>query len=379
MVKLTQTAIKLSHSARKHSRGRALGILAYGGAFVIIALLVAASMLPSTANGQLNDVSPQNVGNNFTASSNLPIVTSTDAQTADVASTVAASAGLNSTDSASSRAITMNAIVADAQTDVTSANKSSSAGIASNMLPISSYTVQNGDSAATIAGKFGVSDQTVRAANNLSDDTVTPGSSLQVPMVNGVIYTTVNGDTLPAIAAKYNSNVDNIVAINNLANQNVSAGTRLLLPDGVAPANPTPTTAAAATGNGNGEEVAGGGVTSSAPGTGGSVAQPGNSYYFGECTWYAYNRRVALGLPVGSFWGNANTWAIGAARSGLTVNHTPSAGAIIQTTAGYYGHVGIVESVNPNGSITISEMNYQGWDKVDTRTISNPSSYNFIH
>lgn len=338
---------------------------AYGGAFVVVALLVATSVWPSNASGQHNAATTQNSANTFTASSQLPIVTSADAQTATIASTVAETSGLNATDSVSNRSITMSAIVASAQTDVSSANKSLTASSSSAVLPIATYVVQNGDTAATIAAKFGVSDQTVRLANNLSDDSVTPGATLQVPMVNGVIYTTANGDTLAAIAAKYNSNVDNIITVNNLSDQNVPAGTRLLLPDGVVPIATSTTTS-----------TSGSSATSSSSG---NAAQVGNRYYFGECTWYAYNRRVALGLAVGSFWGNANTWAINAASSGFLVNHTPSVGAIMQTTSGYYGHVAIVEAVNANGTITISEMNYNGWDEVDTRTISNPGSFNFIH
>jgi hypothetical protein len=39
------------------------------------------------------------------------------------------------------------------------------------------------------------------------------------------------------------------------------------------------------------------------------------------------------------FWGNANNWANAAASAGYTVNNRPSAGAIMQSTAGAYGHV----------------------------------------
>jgi surface antigen len=48
---------------------------------------------------------------------------------------------------------------------------------------------------------------------------------------------------------------------------------------------------------------------------------------------------------------------------------------------GGYGHVAVVESVNSDGSITVSEMNYAGWGIVDHRTISagQASGYNYIH
>ncbi|MDT4090468.1 CHAP domain-containing protein, partial [Staphylococcus aureus] len=54
-------------------------------------------------------------------------------------------------------------------------------------------------------------------------------------------------------------------------------------------------------------------------------------------------------------------------------------GAIFQTAAGPYGHVGVVESVNPNGTITVSEMNYAGFNVKSSRTILNPGKYNYIH
>ncbi len=71
-----------------------------------------------------------------------------------------------------------------------------------------------------------------------------------------------------------------------------------------------------------------------------------------------------------------------AASSGYTVNNTPKAGAIMQTTQGYYGHVAYVEGVNSNGSVRVSEMNDgHGAGVVTSRTISanQAGSYNFIH
>lgn len=106
----------------------------------------------------------------------------------------------------------------------------------------------------------------------------------------------------------------------------------------------------------------------------------GNHYYFGNCTYYVFDRRQQLGRSVGSYWGNANNWASSARNAGLMVDHRPEVGAIFQTTAGYYGHVGIVERVNNDGSFYVSEMNWNGhFNDVTNRTIYNSSSYNFIH
>lgn len=79
--------------------------------------------------------------------------------------------------------------------------------------------------------------------------------------------------------------------------------------------------------------------------------------------------------------GNANTWA--AALSGtFRVDNTPRAGAVMQTTSGYYGHVAIVDKVNPDGSIEYSDMNgVAGWGRVGSATISasQAAAYRYIH
>lgn len=105
----------------------------------------------------------------------------------------------------------------------------------------------------------------------------------------------------------------------------------------------------------------------------------GNLYTAGQCTWYVYDK---VGGKIGSTWGNANNWASAAESAGYTVNHTPEKGSILQSSAGSYGHVAYVESVGSDGSVTVSEMNYNGGPYVvDTRTISSSeaSSYNYIH
>ena len=110
-----------------------------------------------------------------------------------------------------------------------------------------------------------------------------------------------------------------------------------------------------------------------------SVSSGRNYYTSGQCTYYVYDR---VGGKIGSTWGNANNWANTAASAGYTVNNRPSAGAIMQSTAGAYGHVAYVESVNSNGSITVSEMNYgHGVVVLTSRTLSSSeaASYNFIH
>src|SRR5690606_25336541 len=105
---------------------------------------------------------------------------------------------------------------------------------------------------------------------------------------------------------------------------------------------------------------------------GSSVVFAGNRYAYGYCTYYAFNKRAAAGRPIGSNWGNATTWAALARASGFAVDKSPRAGDVFQTSGGWggYGHVGYVERVNADGSVLVSEMNYAGWNRVSSRTIS---------
>lgn len=109
-------------------------------------------------------------------------------------------------------------------------------------------------------------------------------------------------------------------------------------------------------------------------------ASNGNNYYtWGQCTYYAFDRRQQLGKSVGNLWGNANNWASAARQNGYQVNHTPEVGAIFQSNAGSYGHVGVVERKNSDGSILVSEMNWQGVGQKSYRTVHNTGQYNYIH
>ncbi|MEE1296533.1 MAG: CHAP domain-containing protein [Bifidobacterium sp.] len=118
-----------------------------------------------------------------------------------------------------------------------------------------------------------------------------------------------------------------------------------------------------------------------------TTGDTGNAYPYGQCTWWAYERRKQLGLPVGSFFGNGGMWASSALALGYSVDNAPQAGDIAvflpgQAGAdGYYGHVAIVESVNPDGSIVISEMNVEGLGVQSSRTIdaATASAMQFVH
>ncbi|MCA9346465.1 LysM peptidoglycan-binding domain-containing protein [Candidatus Saccharibacteria bacterium] len=88
----------------------------------------------------------------------------------------------------------------------------------------------------------------------------------------------------------------------------------------------------------------------------------GNGYTYGYCTWYVKNRRPDLPNNLG----NALTWVSRASSQGIPTGSQPVAGAVGQ----HGNHVVYVESVNDDGTVTVSEMNHVGWNIVSTRTVS---------
>ncbi|MBO1198162.1 CHAP domain-containing protein [Staphylococcus simiae] len=105
--------------------------------------------------------------------------------------------------------------------------------------------------------------------------------------------------------------------------------------------------------------------------------------YYGkhQCTWWAYERRAKLGKPVSNRWGNARNWYTNARKSGYATGRTPRKYAVMQSTAGYYGHVAVVEQVYANGSIKVSEYNYSRPLNYSTRYLSKNAArgYNYIY
>jgi surface antigen len=114
-----------------------------------------------------------------------------------------------------------------------------------------------------------------------------------------------------------------------------------------------------------------------------AASYPGDNYAWGNCTWWVAMRRSQIEEPIPNSWGNAATWAVRAQTGGYLVDHSPTYGAIMQTPNVDHGlgHVAFVESVNVDGSWTISEMNVKGLDVVDYKTLSaaEATGYNFIH
>lgn len=127
--------------------------------------------------------------------------------------------------------------------------------------------------------------------------------------------------------------------------------------------------------------------TASGSGSHADFSGSGNTYPWGQCTWYV----KSVAPWAGNGWGNGAQWGGSAAAAGFTVNHTPAAGSIIVFAAGQsvggqwtadgsYGHVAYVQSVSGD-SVTISQggMGFSSPIGPNTQTISGASSYVYIH
>ena len=245
------------------------------------------------------------------------------------------------------------------------------------------YTVLEGDTIASITGKYaacGVTETMVRWSNNFKN-TYEPkaGEVIYLPSRAGFVYKIKSGDTVESIAGKYGAKSDEIIAANNLElNQSLSVGTAILLPDGNLPETERPDYVAPRITNSQSQSY-----TQSVYYR--TYWTSANQMPWGWCTWYAWQRRYELGggyvLPGGL--GNANTWDNALISSFPSSRGTnPQAGDVFQTDSGYYGHVGIVDSVNDDGTITISDMNgIAGWGHVGRKTVPQSvwSGYLFIH
>ena len=90
---------------------------------------------------------------------------------------------------------------------------------------------------------------------------------------------------------------------------------------------------------------------------------PGTGFPVGWCTYYVATWRNV------TWRGDAGWWYENARAQGYPVGSVPKVGAIMVTWESYLGHVAYVESVNSDGSWTVSEMNYVAFDVIDWRTI----------
>lgn len=328
----------------------------YSGLFLMVLALVAIGYQPPehvTASASAADTKQASAINSQNTSVDELLA-------ANVAANIAQTANLPVAMNVSNLSQSMAADSMLVQNDTNIVAKPQIVQAAQNTREIRTYTTKVGDTVPAVAAQYNVSPDTVKWANNLTSDALEPDKELKILPVSGALYTAKDGDSVDSIAEKYNVNKQELINFNDLELQNTLSGRQLIVPGATVPETERPGYVAPRTqqrSNGTSSTFSGAGNYGGGYGMGNNLsASVGNKYAFGNCTWYVYEKRAQLGRPVGSFWGNAATWASYAASAGYAVSGTPTVGSIMQNGGGY-GHVAMVESVNPGVSVTISEMN----------------------
>ena len=227
------------------------------------------------------------------------------------------------------------------------------------------YTVQSGDTIGGIATAYDVSINTILWANEIENiDEISPGDQIFILPLSGLQHTVKSGDTIESIAKEYEAEKEQIISFNSLpANGALEDGQKIVIPGGQ---KETPVEEPALLER---RDYAPGNGTIATKNTSNSEKKrvSGNNFPYGYCTYYVAQKR---NVP----WrGNAGAWLYNAKAMGYKTGKTPTKGAIVVTTDNaYYGHVAYVEKVG-SGTITVSEMNYNGWGKVNMRVISTNS------
>ena len=366
-----------SHTETSEKNRRTTGRYIKIAVIAVLLLSVAGSQLVGRAASESRYVAPQ-------ARLEDPIQVP-DAQpvdevvAAEVAATVAQEADLLITPNVANRADTLDAQVnlattTDTETTAVVEKPQLVASSAQTVKDIQTIATKDGDTVAGLATRYGISQDTIRWANDLKTDNLPAGTKLVILPVTGVLYTVQANDTAETLAGTYQTSAEQIVAFNDVELNGLKPGAQVIIPNGIKPAvRATRSVSSSSSGSSSASFSFGGN----------DVLYAGNRYAYGYCTWYAYNKRAAAGHVVGSNWGNASSWATLARASGFAVDKNPQAGDVFQTSGGYggYGHVGYVERVNEDGSIFVSEMNYAGWNRVSTRTVdaSQVGAFNYIH
>lgn len=305
------------------------------------------STRPANDNRQVNTSRTNN--NSVSAPSDV-------LSSADIAESVAEATYIPERVSITNRADTMRAqLGVSSDNDVVLARPQIIASALKSRRDITMYTTSADDTVSILAAKFGVTSESIQASNNLGGiDALKAGASLVIPPVNGVAYRVAASDTVDSIASKFRAEREQIVYFNDLENAALPVGEYIVVPGGrlALAFGATPTL----------------NVRSQAS----SSSYEYNGYDFGFCTWWAALRRQQLGRPIPANLGDARTWRILGAQAGLSVSNSPKVGAIYwvppSTMSGYYaayGHVGIVEKINSDGSLWVSDMNSSGFVSMD--------------
>lgn len=377
---MRQQVLNRGKNRKTNTRPKLTVLAAYGGVFVFILSIIAAGYQapqPTTSTVSVASTIQQQTPTVTPDAIETPSVDQVVAT--DVAANLAEQTNMAIAANVANLSVSLAAKSELAQTSDTAIVKPQIVQPTEGSREITTHVTQEGDTVQSVAAAYNISADTVRWANNLTSDTLKAGQSLVIPPVDGVIYTVKANDTADSVASKYAASKERIISFNDLEISGMQPGARIVIPSGVLPETERPGYQAPVSrpttySGGTGYRV-NSGITS---------ISAGNKYAWGNCTWYAYERRIQMGHSVGSYWGNAKTWAYYARQDGFLVDRNPTPGAVLVDMNGYFGHVAVVESVGSNGDIVISEMNnyaYGGFGIVDRRTISagQAAAYQYIH
>lgn len=112
-----------------------------------------------------------------------------------------------------------------------------------------------------------------------------------------------------------------------------------------------------------------------------------NTYAFGQCTWYVYNRMQELGAPVENGLGNGADWSKKAKTKGYKTDTQPHVGWAVSFSQGAdgadatYGHVAVVEAISDDKKhFLVSECNVvsSGSGTVSFRELTAGTGVTFI-
>lgn len=101
-----------------------------------------------------------------------------------------------------------------------------------------------------------------------------------------------------------------------------------------------------------------------------------------QCVSYTAFKALQVHGVKALWWGNANMWPASARSRGFRTGTTPKANSVGVQYIGYYGHVVWVDSVNPNGTVNISQYNYPvngRWGMYSTMTVSASAFQEYIY
>ncbi|MBZ1509274.1 phage tail tip lysozyme [Leuconostoc mesenteroides] len=118
-----------------------------------------------------------------------------------------------------------------------------------------------------------------------------------------------------------------------------------------------------------------------------TATSPTNTYAFGQCTWYVYNRMQELGTPVENGLGNGADWSKKAKTKGYKTDIQPHVGWTVSFSQGAdgadatYGHVAVVEAISDDKKhFLVSECNVvsSGSGTVSFRELTAGTGVTFI-